>query len=184
MITARVLTLTIISFVFGMMLVHAQTLQPSPVPPLPAPPLPTPAPVPSNIDLPVSVPIPNLNGIQVGLCTLVKGHKTYTGSGYSADVDVEIWRDPPLDELQLTGNMLSVSEHFYYWIDGNIHVGPINPGFQCGWDDEVAKEVLVGLDSKLKWGRDWNIETHSTPRPFRCPYPESDQRCRCRVSAV
>src|SRR6266446_3362627 len=150
-----------------------QVMNPSPVPSLPAPPAPTPSVIPSNITLPVSAPAPDLGFVESEACEFFKGNvDTPVGNA-----KYELWRKTPLEEVRLGGNTFSVGAFVYYFVDLGLLA-------QCGWDDEEAREVLVGADAKIKWGKKWSLESQTAIRPFKCPRSDpNDPICRCRLTA-
>ena len=152
----------------------SQELKPSPVPPLPPPAVPAPPVIPSNISLPVSAPAPDLGFVEQEACDFFKDNvDTPIGN-----VKFELWRKKPLQEVRLSGNTFSVGAFLYYFVDAGLLA-------QCGWDDEPAREVLVGADSKIKWGRRWSLESQTAIRPFACPRPDpNDPICRCRLTGA
>lgn len=148
-----------------------QTINPPPVPPSPPPPVEPPAIIPSNIRLPVSSDTPDLSLAQRDVPEFCKGHISgllLVIPPISADADFEIWRDKV--GVALSGNTLTASVHVYYWLMGEVLFIPGQCGAQGSGPflgDEETREVIVTADSRLKWHRDWHIETQTTVRPFR-----------------
>ena len=109
----------------------------------------------SSICIPLAFKAPDLSKIETELCDFYSGRHVDEGwesilLPYRVEVDYEVWRQRPLDELKLQKNVFSISEKIYYWADGTVftpYLAPISG--QCGWDDESAREVVIGYDSKL-----------------------------------
>jgi hypothetical protein len=167
---ARLILLLV--FALGLhVIIQAQVLKPSPVPETPAPPTPPTPSTPSNIDFPVSAPAPDLGVVEDYVCEWVGGitDDIVIGPINLGKFNYEVWRRKPLDELRLHDSQFSMSAYVYYWAD--------NGWIGCGWDDEPARQVIIGLDSKIKWGAKWNLESYSKIRPFA---PQN----RCQVSGA
>lgn len=63
-------------------------------------------------------------------------------------------------------NLLSLDAHVYYWMAGALHVWwePIPITGQCGWDDEPARELNIGLDSAFRWTPEWGVAADTNVR--------------------
>ncbi|MFN0139632.1 MAG: DUF4403 family protein [Pyrinomonadaceae bacterium] len=149
-------------------------LDPEPVPPLPAPPIQPPPVILSEIRLPVTSNVPDLSIVDDEVCSLYKGHLSYIDilPPIAANADFEIWRDKPLN-ISFSGNTLTASMHAYYWLVGEVSVVGIPIFGQCGtqgpgfvYGDEETREVIVTMDSRIKWHPDWRIATQTSVRPF------------------
>lgn len=150
-----------------------KTLDPPPVPPLPAPATEPPPIIPSSIKLPVSSNVPDPKIVDDEVCEFYKGHVTHVEifPPMGAEADFEIWRKPL--GISFSGNTLTASMDTYYWILGQFTPLGIPIFGQCGaqgptppYGDEITREVIVTIDSRVKWHRDWHIDTDTTVRPF------------------
>lgn len=138
-------------------LLSAQQLNPPPVPLSPAPAVAPAPPVPSEMKFPVSAPAPDTAEIEKDCCLFYTGTQSLPVVG---TVRYEIWRRQPMDEIRFHENVFSASAYVWYEVDaGNFA--------QCGWDDEPARAVIAGLDSKVKWGSKWTLETSTQLRPLQ-----------------
>ena len=114
---------------------------------------------------PFSGPLPDLKQIEDNTPTFDEGHQSVPEIG---SVRYEVWRHIPFQELRLHENVLSVSDLIYYELDDGSLA-------QCGWDDEEARQVVLGLDTSVTWGKQWNVLGDTKPRP-------ADAKNRCQVT--
>jgi hypothetical protein len=124
--------------------------------------------------LPVTSTIPAPSIVDDEVCDFYKGHVDHAEifPPMRASADYEIWRDKPLS-LSLSGNTLTASMHAYYWMIGVFEplglpifgeCGAQGPGPEFG--DEPTREVIVTVDSRIKWHPEWRLATETTVRPF------------------
>lgn len=163
------IVLLLLNITFGQ-----KKIDPPPVPPAPPPPIQPPPIIPSSIRLPVTSNVPDLSVVENQVCDLYKGHITQVEifPPIQAEADFEVWRDKPLG-ISFSGNTLTASMHAYYWLIGTVWVVGVPIAGQCGtqgpnplYGDEESREVIVTVDSRVKWHRDWRIETQTSVRPF------------------
>src|SRR5689334_3993367 len=152
----KVLRLALV-FTLPLGLSIGQQLNPPPVPEIAPPAVQPPDPTPSEMSFPVSVEAIKASDVEQKCCLFYTGTVSVPMAG---NVRFEVWRRQPLDENRFHENTFSASAYVWYEVDaGNLA--------QCGWDDEPARAVIAGLDSKVKWGKSWNLETSTQLRPLQ-----------------
>jgi hypothetical protein len=133
-------------------------LTPAPVyPAISPPPAPASAPVPSEMPFPFSIPISDSSKIEKQCCSFVNASLSVPLVG---SVRFELWRRVPLDEINFSRDTISASAYVWYEVDAGDLA-------QCGWDDEEARAVIVGFDSKVKWAPDWSLDPSTKFRPIQ-----------------
>lgn len=135
-----------------------------------------------NLCMRLSYPAPSLEIVENKVCDYYKGQYDinapsmlgpFPGPILTGYVNFEVWRNKKLEELSLHDSIFSIGAKVYYWLDGEIQ----GYGFQCGWDDEEARQLLLGLDSKFKFDPNYYINTKTTVRNIETPN-------RCKVTII
>jgi hypothetical protein len=130
--------------------------------------------MPSTIKLPVTSTVPAPSVIDDAVCEFYNGHVDYAEilPPMRASADFEVWRQKPLS-VSLSGNTLSASMHAYYWMIGVFEPLGIPIFGECGaqgpgpeYGDEITREVIVSVDSRIKWHPEWRLTSETTVRPF------------------
>ena len=159
----------------------AQTIDPPAPVATTAPTLDIPQAIPSSVCIGLSLPAPSLQAIEDAACTYYQGHSTISGALtfpiiYVADIDYEVWRAKKFEELRLHRDTFSLATKLYYWADGLVSATflPIPVSGQCGWDDEAARQITLGFDSKIKFDPSYALYTQTTVRK---PYVPDGYRC-------
>jgi len=125
----------------------SQELNPPAVPETPAPPVPAPSATASDMPFKVTTPAPDTNELESKCCLFYKDTAALPVGG---TVRYEVWRRQPLLENYFHSNAYSASAYVYYFVDDGDFA-------QCGWDDEEARAVIMGLDSTLTWDPKWRL---------------------------
>jgi hypothetical protein len=74
------------------------------------------------------------------------------------DFYFKVWR-PPLENVALKNDTLSLGLQSYFY----LAVGdPYDPFIQCGFRHERALHRSIAMESKLGWGKNWQVQTTTT----------------------
>ncbi|QHS56533.1 DUF4403 family protein [Mucilaginibacter sp. 14171R-50] len=132
----------------------------------------------AKLCIPIRFPIPYVNTFAQNICEYYEGNyqdgtlNLVPPVVFFVDVDYKVWRDTPFDEFKFHGNTFSIAEKIFYSADGYVIIGAIPVPGQCGWDDEAAREIVIGYDSEFGFSPDYSLMTKTKRRavitPNRC----------------
>ncbi len=132
----------------------------------------------ARLCIPLRFPIPYLRTFEQNVCEYYDGNYQDGGLNlippvaYFVNVDYKVWRELPIDVLELHGDSFSIAEKIYYSADGYVIIGAIPVAGQCGWDDEAAREIIIGYDSKFGFSENYSLTTKTKRKdivnPNRC----------------
>lgn len=158
----RYLIATILGSIILSLSTGCATMHPHPVDRVPPAPSALP-PAESTIGFDVTIGTPPPDSITQGICSFYKGNFADDSTPLRVRADYELWMKDDYPKVSVAGNTLNASVGVYYWVkdDGNL--------VQCGWDDELPREIVAEAEVTAAISKEWHVETKTTVKSVTTP---------------